>query len=162
MSEVNSIDGTALDSSYFGFTDSQTGIWMPKRYEGTYGTNGFYLDFSDNSSITNMMIDKSPNGNDWSPDNCNTEDSMLDTPSNNFCTQNPLDEDYSSTSTFSEGNLQMSRGTNHGNSRGTMGMSSGKWYFEYCCPTTTSGSESPWFGVCNSCLLYTSPSPRDS
>ena len=50
MAEINHVDGQFLDPSYFGFTDSQTGIWMPKRYEGTYGTNGFYLDFGNASS----------------------------------------------------------------------------------------------------------------
>ncbi len=69
MAEINFIDGYAYDSSYFGFTDPQTGIWMPKRYEGTYGTNGFYLDFSDNSSTAALGIDKSPNGNDWTTNN---------------------------------------------------------------------------------------------
>ena len=60
MAEVNFIDGQALDSSYFGFTESQTGIWRPKRYEGTYGTNGFYLDFSDNSSTCLLYTSPSP------------------------------------------------------------------------------------------------------
>ena len=50
MAEMNVIQGQALDPSYFGFTDTQTGIWMPKRYEGTYGTNGFYLNFGNASS----------------------------------------------------------------------------------------------------------------
>ena len=36
MTEINFIDGTALDPSYFGYTEFQTGIWRPKRYEGTY------------------------------------------------------------------------------------------------------------------------------
>ena len=65
LAETNFIDGQALDASYFGFTDSQTGIWMPKRYEGTYGTNGFYLNYLNNSSTSALGIDKSPNGNDW-------------------------------------------------------------------------------------------------
>jgi len=132
MAEINSIDGEALLPTDFGFTDTQTGTWRPKRYEGTYGTNGFYLDFSDNSSITNMMIDKSPNGNDWSPDNCNTEDSMLDTPSNNFATMSPLavsgDGNHP---TFSEGNLKtMGPSSGIGKVGATFGLSSGKWYVE--------------------------------
>ena len=61
VAEVNFIDGYQYDASYFGYTESQTGIWRPKRYEGTYGTNGFHLDFSDNSSVTTLGIDKSPN-----------------------------------------------------------------------------------------------------
>ena len=69
MAEVNFVDGQALDASYFGFTDSQTGIWMPKRYEGTYGTNGFRFDFLDNSSAAALGIDKSPNGNDFTVNN---------------------------------------------------------------------------------------------
>jgi len=142
LTEINFIDGQQLDSSYFGFTDSQTGIWMPKRYEGTYGTNGFYLDFSDNSSITNMMIDKSPNGNDWSPDNCNTEDSMLDTPSNNFATLRMAGTPAASGSGLTEGNLEFTTGTtgSGGNSNrlpfNTISPTSGKWYVEVH-PTTT-------------------------
>tara|TARA_Y100000992_G_scaffold161669_1_gene108290 strand:+ start:243 stop:3410 length:3168 start_codon:yes stop_codon:yes gene_type:complete len=100
--------------------------------------------------VHHVGTDASGNHNDYTPNNLKTSDAVKDTPTNNFCTQNPLDEDNPSTSTFSEANLQMTRGTNHGNSRGTMGMSSGKWYFEYCCPTATSSSASPWFGVCNS------------
>jgi hypothetical protein len=151
MAEINHIDGQAYDPSYFGETNATTGQWNPKKYVGSYGTNGFYLDFSDNSSITNMCLDKSGNGNNFSPDGSNTEDSMLDSPTNNFCTLNLLDDDYNGPSTFSQGNLFASRGgSDHGSMRGTMGMSSGKWYFEYCLPTATNGSASFWAGVCNS------------
>ena len=69
MAEVNFVDGYAYDASYFGFTDDQTGIWMPKRYEESYGTNGFRLDFLDNSSAAALGIDKSPNGNDYTVNN---------------------------------------------------------------------------------------------
>ena len=72
MAEVNFVDGYAYDPSYFGYTESQTGLWRPKKYEGTYGTNGFHLDFSDNSSTSALGIDKSPNGNDWSANNFTT------------------------------------------------------------------------------------------
>jgi hypothetical protein len=47
MTDVNFIEGLSLDASYFGFTDPETGTWVPKRYTGTYGTNGFYLPFTD-------------------------------------------------------------------------------------------------------------------
>ena len=50
MAEINFVDGYQYDASYFGFTDGQTGMWMPERYEGTYGTNGFYLNFGNASS----------------------------------------------------------------------------------------------------------------
>ena len=152
IAEFNFIDGLQLTPSSFAETDPLTGQWNPKKYVGSYGTNGFYLNFSDNSGTTATTLgkDSSGNGNNFTPNNLATTDAVKDSPTNNFCTHNPLDEDYSSTSTFSEGNLQVSRGTDHGNSRGTMGMSSGKWYFEYCFPATTSGSASPWCGVCTS------------
>ena len=50
ITEINFIDGQALTPSSFGETDSITGRWKAKAYSGTYGTNGFYLNFSDNSS----------------------------------------------------------------------------------------------------------------
>ena len=64
LTEINFIDGQQLSPTDVGFTDPVTGIWMPKRYEGTYGTNGYRLDFLDNSSTAALGIDKSPNGND--------------------------------------------------------------------------------------------------
>ena len=89
LAEFHFVDGYQYDPSYFGFTDPVTSIWMPKRYEGTYGTNGFYLDFSDNTSATTLGIDKSPNGNDFTLSNLGTIDSTKDSPSNNYCNLNP-------------------------------------------------------------------------
>ena len=138
MAEVNSIDGTALDSSYFGFTDSQTGIWMPKRYEGTYGTNGFYLDFSNNSSTAALGIDKSPNGNDFTVNSpIAVTDSMLDTPTNIFCDWNPLST--SNLPDLQEGSLK-NMGTNNTACNGTFGVTSGKWYWEQYVLTDISSS----------------------
>jgi hypothetical protein len=50
LTEINFIDGQALTPSSFGETNAITGVWQPKKYAGTYGTNGFYLNFSDNSA----------------------------------------------------------------------------------------------------------------
>jgi len=135
MAEMNVIQGQALDPSYFGFTDTQTGIWMPKRYEGTYG-DGFYLDFSDNTSTTTLGIDKSPNGNDFTANNFSVSagtgnDSLIDTPSNNFCTLNAVNQD--SNTTLTEGNLKAagSSSTAYSNhTHGTIAKSSGRWYYE--------------------------------
>ena len=41
IAEFYNIDGQALDPSYFGVIAPATGVWSPKRYSGTYGTNGF-------------------------------------------------------------------------------------------------------------------------
>ena len=148
MAEVNFVDGYAYDASYFGYTEGQTGIWLPKRYEGTYGTNGFRLDFSDNSSITNMMKDKSGNGNNFSPDNCNTEDSMLDTPTNNFATMTPLNG-YSG---LSEGNLRFNTYNDSSGPRSTQATialpKSGKWYWEARYQESGTGTiTTKYFGV---------------
>jgi len=45
LTEVNFIDGSAKTPIDFGETDASTGVWKPKAYTGTYGTNGFYLPF---------------------------------------------------------------------------------------------------------------------
>jgi len=50
LAEVNFIDGQALTPSSFGETDATYGHWKPIEYTGTYGTNGFYLDFSNQGS----------------------------------------------------------------------------------------------------------------
>jgi hypothetical protein len=71
LGEINFIDGQALTPSSFGKTDAATGQWIPKKFAGTYGTNGFYLKFADASAATAAAIgkDSSPNGNNWTPNN---------------------------------------------------------------------------------------------
>ena len=141
MAEVNAIQGQALDASYFGFTDPQTGIWMPKRYEGTYG-DGFYLDFSDNSSTAALGIDKSPNGNDFTANNFSVSagdgnDSLEDSPTNNFCTYNPLDSNTGIN--FSQGNLVVNTSGGFDLAKSTFYLTSGKWYWEVTCDDTGNG-----------------------
>jgi hypothetical protein len=87
LTEINFIDGQALTPSSFGATNTTTGVWGPTAYKGTYGTNGYYLNFSDNSGATATTIGKdySGNGNNWTPNNISvtagvTYDSMVDTP----------------------------------------------------------------------------------
>ena len=62
LTEINFIDGQALDPSYFGYTESQTGIWRPKKYTGTFGNNGFNLPMNGSSHVGRDM---SGNGNDF-------------------------------------------------------------------------------------------------
>ena len=52
--EINFIDGQALTPSDFGEFDEDSGIWKPKRYSGSYGTNGFYLPFNNIGQIHNI------------------------------------------------------------------------------------------------------------
>ena len=134
LTEVNFIDGQAYDPSYFGFTDAQTGQWRPKKYGGTYGTTGFHLDFSDNSSTAALGIDKSGNSNNFTPNNFSVtagedNDYLLDTPTNNFATFNPL---VRSNNTFSEGDLKVTCSSSTPASfYSTLGASSGKYYMEF-------------------------------
>ena len=99
LAEFNFIDGQALNPTEFGFTESQTGIWKPKKYTGTYGTNGFHLEFKDPS---NLGRDTSGNGNNFTQDNLtgtsndHTNDSMPDTPTNNFVQLNEIDSYHQS------------------------------------------------------------------
>ena len=142
LAEVNFIDGQALTPSSFGQTDAVTGVWQPKKYTGTYGTNGFYLPFTDNSSPTTLGYDKSGNGNNWTPNNISTTagatyDSMTDVPTltsataANYCVINPLS--LTSPTTLANGNLQVSTGTTGGG--GAWGSFayplSGKFYYEF-------------------------------
>ena len=85
LTEVNFIDGYAYDPSYFGVTDPQTGVWVPIKYSGTYGTNGFYVNFKDNTSTTTIGYDYSGNGNNWTANNFSVSpgsgnDSLIDVP----------------------------------------------------------------------------------
>ena len=153
LAEFNFIDGQQLDPSYFGFTDPQTSIWMPKRYEGTYGTNGFNLDFSDNSSTSTLGIDKSTNGNDFTASNLAVTDSVPDTPTNNFCTLNNNDNNFSEASPhfdYSQGNLKVAwsfSGTNFDRAYGTLFIEphdTNKYYWE---ATGTQNNEQMQWGV---------------
>ena len=66
LANIHFVDGQALTPSSFGFTDSN-GVWQPKAYTGSYGTNGYNLDFADTSSATALGNDVSGNNNDWTP-----------------------------------------------------------------------------------------------
>ena len=153
VADFYSIDGQQLDASYFGYTDSQTGLWRPKRYEGTFGNYGVHLDFSDNSSTSNLGLDRSGNSINFSVNNFSVSsgagnDSLEDTPTNNFCILNPLAAIASGNVTLSNGNLDASFGTVSGGGGvvGTFAVSSGKWYWETTI-TAASGSARITIGV---------------
>ena len=82
------------------FVELKNGVPVPKTYSGSYGTNGFYLKYADGGALG---TDSSGNGNNWTPTNLASTDVMLDSPTNNFATLNPLKE---SNGFHSEGNLR--------------------------------------------------------
>lgn len=124
MSEVNFVDGQGLDADSFGEFDTDSGIWKPIAYTGSYGTNGFYLDFGNSASLG---ADQSGNGNNWGLNNIDSIDQMQDTPTNNFCVMNYLHRRGSVTS--SQANLRISLGSSSAIA-GTHSINSGKWYYE--------------------------------
>ena len=146
LAEINFIEGQALTPSSFAETDSTTGQWIPIDTSGlTFGTNGFRLQFEDNSGTTATTLgkDTSGNSNNWTPNNFSVSagsgnDSVEDTPTNNFATFNPQLTDQRSDAVYSEGNTKVVTGSG----AGTIGISfaalSGKWYAEFKCTAKTS------------------------
>jgi hypothetical protein len=109
LSEVNFIDGLALTPASFGEFGTY-GEWKPLAYTGSYGTNGFYLDFANSGDLGN---DVSGNANDWTPTNLAATDQMLDSPTNNFAVISPIMRRWAVDSiTNSEGNLKCSSTSN--------------------------------------------------
>ena len=123
MAHVNFTDGTAYDASAFGETDTN-GQWKPKTAPSvTYGTNGFFLKFASSGSLG---TDSSGNGNDFTKNG--SGDQVTDTPDNVFATLNSVEK---IDTTPSEGNCQFNGGAVSLDSmRGTIGMPTGKWYWE--------------------------------
>jgi hypothetical protein len=140
LTEIYNIDGQALTPSSFGATDATTGQWVPAKYTGTYGTNGFYLPFTNTTSTTTLGYDSSGNSNNWTTNNFSltagsTYDSMNDVPTltsatvANYCVLNPLAT--GSGKVLVNGNLEFTSNTTGWYfTSGTIGFSSGKYYWE--------------------------------
>ena len=126
MTHVHFTDGTAYTPSAFGETDATTGIWKPKTAPSvTYGTNGFFLKFENSGAFG---TDSSGNGNNFTVNGTMTQN--IDTPSNVFATLNPLDN-FLPGATFSNGNNTIQTKTNSSTPvNATLGVSSGKYYWE--------------------------------
>jgi len=130
LADINFIDGLRLDASYFGETNDN-GVWIPKKYTGSYGTNGFFLEFKQTGTSANasgMGADTSGNDNHFTPTNLAAIDVTTDTPTNNFCTMNPLGQGGGG-STIAEGNLKETTDDNAG-CPATFAVANGKWYWE--------------------------------
>lgn len=164
------IDGQALAPTSFGQTDAATGQWTAKKYTGTYGTNGFYLPFTNTSTTATLCADASGNSNNWTPNNISltagvTYDSMNDVPAlnggvsgtqpaGNYATLNPID---SSLTTISNAGLQCLSGASvSAIAVSTIAVNSGKWYAEF----TPNGSlaANDMIGVCDSSAVITARS----
>ena len=128
LAETILIDGQALAPTDFGEFDEDSGIWKPIDVSGlTFGSQGFYLDYKDSGALGN---DVSGNNKDFTANNLTAIDQTTDTPTNNFCTPNPLYPPSNGSVVFSEGNLKTVFSTYSQSPNGTMGAYSGKWYYE--------------------------------
>jgi hypothetical protein len=176
MADINFIDGQALDPSYFGQISPITGVWSPAKYVGSYGTNGFYLKFTDTTSTTTLCADASGNSNNWTPNNISltsgsTYDSMWDSPTSyndgnngvgNYCTWNPLS---GTSGTTANGNLYFYGPGSYASKIGTLALpTSGKWYYEVTitvAPYTPRGSTTAynWIGVAYTINFNVSTTP---
>ena len=147
ISEFHFIDGTLKAASDFGETNDN-GVWVPKKYSGSYGTNGYFFEFKQTGTSADASgkgADTSGNTNHFDDNNMTAEDITTDTPTNNFCTMNPLVP--TTDVTFSEGNLKMAfTNSGKGSCLSTIGMTNGKWYFENKAETVGGGTMVGIFG----------------
>lgn len=140
LAETIFVDGQALTPTSFGATNPVTNIWEPIAYAGTYGNNGFKLNYSDSSALGD---DTSGNGNDFTVANLTSIDQSTDTPSNNFATLNPLyRKPQTNPSELRDGNTSVIGGSAHRADVPTIAMNAGKWYFE---AKAISGSTTKWW-----------------
>ena len=142
MAEVNFIDGQQLTPLSFGQYDTTSGVWQPMTFVGTYGTNGFYLPFTNTTSTTTLGYDSSGNSNNWTTNNFSltagsTYDSMNDVPTltsataSNYAVLNLNGTTGTTPITLSNGNLSFTYVTASNKSAySTVGMTTGQFYFE--------------------------------
>ena len=141
MTEIHFVDGTAKAQTDFGEFDDNA-VWIPKKYTGTYGTNGFFMQFKQTGTSANSSgigADTSGNDKHYTPANLAATDITTDTCTNNFATLNSvLADGQFNTSELSEGNTFYNEGQGNngdGQPTGTFAFNSGKWYWEVQVPS---------------------------
>ena len=143
LAEYVYVNNSALDATSFGAFNPVTNIWEPIAYAGTYGTNGFRLDFADSSALGN---DVSGNDNDFTVNNLTSVDQCTDTCSNNFATFNSLAY-FGKGSALQDGNTKAfgdSATSNNEGSFSNIPVSNGKWYTEF---KIASMGTNAWVGI---------------
>jgi len=150
-------NSTAIQFDSNGFTVKGTDT-MINASGGTY----IYMAFADKREYA-YWLDQSGNNNDWTSNNLTESDIMVDSPTNNFCTMNPLFRgaantgDSDSAHTLSEGNLKM-RAAGNKMLGTTIIPTSGKWYAEFY--VNAQSTYGPVFGWVNNEYTYTDLSTR--
>jgi hypothetical protein len=146
VAEYNFVDGQALTPSAFGrvFGDA----WVPIRFQGAYGPNGFFLEFKDASAASAAAIgkDTSGNGNNWTPNVSvaagATFDQSLDTPSTNYAVLSPLFNPGAGSPAYSEANLLVNfPGLGVGGAAASIAIDRGKLFWEVECLIATGAND---------------------
>ena len=142
ISHFHHCDGTALAPTVFGETDATTGEWKIKTSPTfTLGTNGFTI-LKDGNTIT----DQSSNSNDWSLGG-GTLTKTEDCPDNVFATMNPL-ENHQQQGTYTNGNnTYQTNSSNYTYNTATLGVNSGKFYWEVEYDAKSGGVNYPQVGI---------------
>ena len=139
MAECALVNDAQLAPTSFGEFDEDSGIWKPIDISGlTFGTNGFHLDFKDSSAFGN---DVSGNNNDFTVVGLAATDQSTDTCTNNFATLNPLSGVAGGGASLTEGNLELNGNASDAGFKGTIGVTSGKWYWEIKAVEASNGSD---------------------
>ena len=146
MAEIHFIDGSLKAHTDFAETDDN-GVWIPKEYDGSYGTYGFYLEFKQTGTSENSSgigADTSGNDEHFAITGADSKDVCVDTPTNNFITMNPLFTN--SRGTFAEGNLMVTTNVQGSDPYGQVefggfAVNKGKWYYEAKVNTVGSGGQ---------------------
>ena len=139
MAEAIYVDGTALDPTDFAEYNDD-GVWVPKAYSGSFGSDGFHLTF-DSSQTNGIGHDSSGNGNDFTASGFDTtaisssnEDNDIDyedTPTSNYGTWNPLHTAEGNKGSFTDANLQTANGSGGDYiTPSTIACGDGHWYWE--------------------------------
>ena len=130
IADVHWVDGLALPPA--SFTETKQGVLVPKEYTGSYGNEGYHLEFKDSSDIGK---DTSGNNNDFTANNLNQYNILPDTPTSTF---------NKSVAAIYQGNRFVFDNSNHGFANeepsgsshyrqhdiGAIPLKTGKWYWE--------------------------------
>jgi len=126
IAEYYFLSEIAASPTDLGEFDEDSGIWIPKEYDGTISSPSHFLEFKDGSDLGTAT---SGLDSDYQ-NNLAAADQSTDTPTNNFCTFNAINM-YGSTATLAEGaTFTASTGNGAFTTYGTMAPSSGKWWWE--------------------------------
>ena len=159
LAEFNYTDGVANLPTAFG--ETKNGVWIPKIYAGSYGSNGFRMEFKNTSvgsgSASTIGADTSGNNNHLTSTNIVASDCNIpDCPENNFASLFELEQGGTTTTnmTLKEANLQVQHNVagQWQGQKGTFPVSSGKWYYEVQIetrPTDITQNYGIGFFICN-------------